>query len=112
MAQRGDHVIVHAWTGLEAIAYNTRNKTTGRVPQNLLNKHAQQECKEDKLYLDTSDGRPTIECPVSWKTGDYIRVWDREDDSNSRASGLCFNLASGHIGRFYTNASSSLKLVD
>jgi hypothetical protein len=112
MARRGDYVIVYAWTGFEAIAYNTRNKTTGRVSQTLLNNHAQEECKEDKLYLATSDGRTTIESPVSWKRGDYIRVWDREDDSNSRASGLCFNLASGQIGRFYTNASFSLKIVD
>jgi hypothetical protein len=84
----------------------------GRVSQTLLNNHAQEECKEGKLYLATSDGRTTIESPVSWKRGDYIRVWDREDDSNSRASGLCFNLASGQIGRFYTNASFSLKMID
>lgn len=112
MAQRGDNVVVYGWTGFEAISYNTRNKTTGRVSQTLLDMDKQEECKGGELYLATLDGRPTDECPVSWKKGNYIRIWNQEDESNSRASGFCFNLASGQIGRFYTNASFSLKLVD
>jgi hypothetical protein len=72
----------------------------------------QEEWKGDKLYLATSDRPLTDDYPVSWEKGDYIRVWDREDDSHSRASGFCFNLASGQIGRFYTNALFSLKLMD
>jgi hypothetical protein len=105
-------VIVYARIGFQAIAYNIRNKTTGRISQDLLDMNKREEWKGDKLYRATSDGRPTDDCPVSWERGDHIRVWEREDDSHSRASGLCFNLASGQIGRFYTNASFSLKLID
>jgi hypothetical protein len=112
IVRAGDHVIVYARIGFEAIAYNTRNKTAGRISEELLDMSKQEEWKGDKLYLATSNGRPTDDCPVSWKKGDHIRVWERKDDSHSRANGFCFNLASGQIGRFNTDASFSLKLMD
>ena len=111
MARRGDNVIVYGWTGFEAIAYNTRDKTTGRISRILLDTDRQEEVKVENLHLAMSDGCPTDEGPVSWKKGNYIRVWERKNDPHSQASGFCFNLASGQIGRFYTNSSFSLKLV-
>ncbi|KAK7177533.1 hypothetical protein PSPO01_16416 [Paraphaeosphaeria sporulosa] len=112
MARRGDHVIVYGWIGFEAIAYNARNKTTGTISRTLLNTDKDEEYKDSKLYRATQDGRSTIEYPVSWKNGDYIRVMERDTDSYSYASGICFNLASGQIGQFYTNVAYTLKLVD
>lgn len=98
MARRGDYVIVYRWTGFEAIAYNTRNKTNGTISQPLLNTEKGEEYRENNLYQTTVDGRPSIENPVSWKKGEYIRILDREEDSHLYGSGVCFNLASGKIG--------------
>jgi hypothetical protein len=112
MARRGDYVIVYGWIGFEAIAYNTRNKTTGIISQPLLSMEKGKKYRENNLYRTTVDGRPSIEYPVSWKKGEYIRIVDREEDSHSYGSGVCFDLASGKIGRFYTDAAYTLKLAD
>lgn len=113
VARRDDDVVVYAWANncTEAIAYNTRNKTTGRVASDLLDMSNTEEFREDKLYLATSDEKSTALGHVTWNAGDYVRVWNRVDGSHSRSSGFCFNLASGKIGKFST-MSFYLQLVD
>jgi hypothetical protein len=113
VAKRDDHIIVHAWAKnyTEAIAYNTRNKTTGRITMDLLDMSKTEAFEEDKLYMATSDERSTSLGHVTWKAGDCIRVWNREDSAHSRSSGFCFNLASGQVGKFST-MSFYLELID
>lgn len=113
VAHCGDDVVVYAWAekNTEAVVYNTRNRTSGRISINLLGTSKTELIHQDKLYMATSDERAALVGHVSWKAGDYIRVWDRVNGSHSRCSGFCFNLASGQIGEFST-ASSDLELVD
>jgi hypothetical protein len=113
VAAPDDQIIVYAWAGnyTEAIAYNTRNKTTGRIPKDLLDMTKTEAVQVDRLYMVTSDEQPASLDHVTWKAGDYIRVWDRKDGSYPRCTGLCFNLASGKIGQFST-MYYSLKPVD
>lgn len=67
--------------------------------------------EEDKLYMATADESSTSLGYVTWKAGDYIRVWNSEYGAHARSSGFCFNLASGQIGKFST-ISYYLKLVE
>jgi hypothetical protein len=113
VAQRGDDVVVYAWAEnrTEAVVYNTRNRTSGRIPTTLLATSKTELVHQDSLYMATLDERATSVCHVPWKAGDYIRVWNRVNGSHSRCSGFCFNVASGQIGKFST-MSPSLELVD
>jgi hypothetical protein len=113
VACRDDDVVVYAWAEncTEAVAYNTRNKTTGRIPKVLLDMSKIEPFNQDRLYMARLEERSTSVDHVSWEAGDYIRVWDRVNCSHSRCSGVCFNLASGQLGNFLT-MSPSLELVD
>ena len=112
-ANSGDHVVVFAWTNeqTEAIAYNPRNKTCGRIAADLLKKADSKPFTNTKLCMSTSDELRSSFGHVKWRAGDYMRVWDREDKSHSRSEGFCFNVATGEIGRFNTT-SFSLKVID
>ncbi|KAF2193570.1 hypothetical protein K469DRAFT_712347 [Zopfia rhizophila CBS 207.26] len=113
VANSGDQVVVFAWTKnhTEAIAYNPRNKTAGRIPADLLEKGDSKPFTNTKLCMTTSDERPNPLGLVKWKAGDYVRVWNREDKSHARSNGFCFNLATGEIGKFDT-MSFFLQVID
>jgi hypothetical protein len=113
VANPGDQVVVFAWTNnrTEAIAYNLRNKTTGRIPADLLVKEDSKPFTDTKLCMPTSDESADSLGHVKWKAGDYIRVWDREDQSHARSIGFCFNLATGEIGKFHAICFSP-KVID
>lgn len=113
VADSGDQVVVFAWTNncIEAIAYNPRNKTAGRILGNLLDRRNSMPFTDTKLYITKSNESPDTLGHVKWKAGEYVRVWNREDKRNARCEGFCFNVATGGIGRFETG-SSSLKLID
>jgi hypothetical protein len=113
VAQCGDDVVVYAWAEnrTEAVVYNTRNRTSGRIPITLLDTSKTELVHQNSLYMATLDERTASVVHVPWKAGDYIRVWGRANGDYSRCSGFCFNVASGQIGKFST-MSSSLELVD
>jgi len=113
VANSGDQVVVFAWTNnhTEAITYNLRNKTAGRILANLLEKGDSKPFTDIKLCMSTSDeSHPSIG-QVKWKAGDYVMVWNREEKSHARSEGFGFNLATGEIGNFNT-ISSSLKVIN
>jgi hypothetical protein len=107
-ANSGDRVIVFAWTNnrTEAIAYNPRNKTAGRIPVDLLEKEGSEPFTDTKLCMATSNESSSSLGHVNWKAGDYIRTWNREDKSHAVSEGFCFNLATGGIGRFHATCFS------
>ncbi|KAL1612076.1 hypothetical protein SLS60_000299 [Paraconiothyrium brasiliense] len=113
VARRGDQVVVYGWAEdyTEAIVFNTRNETTGRISGSFLDKSQKEVSDEDNLYLITIDEIQVALGHVKMKAGDYIRVWNREDGRNQRTTGLCFNMASGQIGKLFA-WTSSLKLVN
>lgn len=113
VANSGDRVVVFAWTNnrTEAIAYNPRNKTAGRISADLLEKGDSKPFTDTKLCMTSSNESPNAFGYVKWKAGDYIRVWNREDKSHSVSEGVCFNLTTGGIGKFHTT-SFSLTLID
>jgi hypothetical protein len=113
VANSDDQVVVFAWTNnhTEAIAYNPRNKTTGRIPADLLEEGDSKPFTDTKLYMPTSDEQHGSRGCIKWKEGDYVRVWNREDRSHARSDGFGYNLATGEIGKFNTT-SFSLKVID
>lgn len=113
LANSGDQIVVFAWTSnrTEAIAYNSRNKTVGRVPTSLLEYGGSNPFTDTKLYMTKSDQSRDSLGHVKWKAGDYVRVWNREDKKHSQSAGFCFNIATGGIGKFDTT-SFSLILID
>ncbi|KAJ6276574.1 hypothetical protein J3E71DRAFT_187083 [Bipolaris maydis] len=108
VANAGDRVIVFAWTNnrTEAIAYNPRNKTAGRISVDLLDEGESEPFIDTTLCMTTSSESHSSFGHVVWKAGDYIRVWNREDKSHAVSEGFCFNLATGAIGRFHTTCFS------
>jgi hypothetical protein len=113
VANPSDRVIVFAWTNnrTEAIAYNPRNKTAGRIPVNLLDKGDSEPFTDTKLCMTTSDENAWSLGHVKWKAGDYIRVWNRENKSHAVSEGFCFNLATGGIGKFRVTCFS-LRIIN
>ncbi|KAF2441480.1 hypothetical protein P171DRAFT_497714 [Karstenula rhodostoma CBS 690.94] len=109
VARPGDRVIVYGWAknGSEAIAYNARNDTTGRIPTLVLDV-VHQEPVETKLYMVAADQPFTSELKVTLKAGDFIRMWNCVHGPNVW-SGMCFNLASGQIGKY---SSLPMKFVE
>lgn len=108
VASSGDWVIVFAWTNnrTEAIAYNPRNKTAGRISVDLLEEGDSEPFTDTKICKTTSNESHSSLGHVKWKAGDYIRMWNREDKSHAVSEGVCFNLATGEIGRFHTTCFS------
>jgi hypothetical protein len=102
LANCGDSIVVFAYTDdkSEAIAYNQRNGTAGRLPANLVNEHMSQSFPGSKMYVATSDIGPMSPSLVGWKEGYYIRIWDRKNEKGAMCSGFCFVLATGRIGKF------------
>jgi hypothetical protein len=112
VAREGDHVIVFAWAKdlHEAIAYNTRNKTTGHIPVMSLDGSKKELFPGSDLHMVAYDVPSKSVDGVALTAGDYIRVWDSRSLVGSKA-GVCFNLASGRIGKFET-VWTALNLVD
>jgi hypothetical protein len=102
VANPGDRVIVFAWTSnrTEAIAYNPRNKTAGRIPIDVLKKEDSEPFTDTRLCMTTSNESSSSLGHVNWRAGDYM-TWNREDKSHAVSEGFCFNLATGGIGRFH-----------
>jgi hypothetical protein len=113
LANCGDSIVVFAYTDdkSEAIGYNPRNGTAGRLPANLVNEHMSQSFPGSKMCVATSDTGTLSPSFVGWKEGDYIRIWDRKNEKGAMCSGFCFVLATGRIGKF-TASIYSLKALD
>jgi hypothetical protein len=106
VADSGDRVVVFAWTNnrAEAMAYNPRNKTVGRIPADLVKNEVSEPFADTQLYMTTSNESPSSLSHVKWKAGEYVRVWNRENHY-ANCEGLCFNVATGGIGKFHTKCS-------
>jgi hypothetical protein len=104
LARCDDHVIVYAWIDneTEALAYNPTNKTAGRVPRAVLDMTSNEPSDQDKVCLAKEDSRSKTLGHITWKAGDYIRVWGRVEHSHCQCTGFGFNMASGQIGKFNT----------
>jgi hypothetical protein len=100
-----DHVIAYAWLSSysEAAVYNPRNKTAGRIPRWLLGTSSPEKSNQGELYMTKADELGVSLGHVSWKAGDYIRVWGRMDNSDLSCTGFGFHIASGQIGKFSTS---------
>jgi hypothetical protein len=107
LANSGDRVLVFAYTndGTGTIAYNPRNKTAGKISTDVLDNANVEPFSDSKLYMTLGHESRASFRHVEWKRGDYIRVWNREDESYSRSSGFCFVLTTGQIGRFMTQTA-------
>jgi hypothetical protein len=103
VARCGDHIIVYAWSQdhTEAVAYNLMNKTAGRIPRVVLDMNSNEPSDQNTICLAKEDKCNVPVGYVSWKAGDYIRVWDRV--RGFYWNGFGFNMASGHIGKFTTD---------
>jgi hypothetical protein len=113
VANPGDEVVVFAWTNnrTEATAYNSRNKTVGRIPADILDKEGSKPVTNTEICMATSDQKHVSLGHVKWKEGDYIRVWNKESRKHAMIHGIGFNLATGEIGEFDTS-SFSLRVID
>jgi hypothetical protein len=110
VARCGDHIIVYAWSQdhTEAVAYNLINKTAGRIPRKVLEMSSNEPYDQDMICLAKEDKCKATVGHVSWKAGDYIRVWERVH--GFYLNGFGFNMASGQIGKF-TTAADNLESV-
>jgi hypothetical protein len=123
LARRDDYVIVYAWVEnktekvswgedkTEAVAYNLTNKTAGRIPRAVLEVYSSEPYDQDKMCLAQEDVRTLSLGHITWKAGDYIRVWGRVEHPRSQCTGFGFNVASGQIGKINTY-SGGLKPVE
>lgn len=94
VADPGDQVAVFAWNNnrTQAIAYNLRNKSSGCIPANHLQRVPSAPVTDAKLYMTKSALSPHGEVDhVKWNAGDHIWVWGRQDQSHSRTVGLCLS---------------------
>jgi hypothetical protein len=103
IARCGDHIIVYGWSQdhTEAVAYNLMNKTAGRIPRVVLDMSSNEPSDEDTIWMAKEDKCKVPVDHVSWKAGDYIRVWERV--RGFYLNGFGFNMASGQIGKFTTD---------
>jgi hypothetical protein len=98
LAEPGDRVVVHAWVdGKDAVGFNERNFSAGRIPSNFLGEKVPNS--EDKFESFVANGPNTHTLSsgrLDFVLGDRIRVcmWI------SKKSGVGFNLAAGKIGKF------------
>jgi hypothetical protein len=104
LARCGDHIIVYAWfySPTEAVAYNPSNKTTGRIPVTALDMSSDEPYDQGNLCLAKMDEREVSLGHITWKAGDYIKVWGRVNYINPRCAGFGFNIATKQIGKFST----------
>ena len=104
IADSGDYVIVHAWVAENAIAYNPRNQTTGRIPKSCLEeKGSQVETQPDIAIISSSSTPYSSVGEVEWKAGDYLRIckWD----NSHKSEGIAFNLRTFEIGKFHCSVN-------
>jgi hypothetical protein len=100
IVKSGDQVEVYGMDGDEAIIFNKRNFSVGRVPANLLGRAS----SEDDLQFETFTARenyrgdPTTGHFLSWNVGTRILVCDWDNRKAYRGIGI--NLSTGKTGRF------------
>lgn len=75
-ANSGDRVIVFAWTSnrTEAIAYNPRNKTAGRISIDVLKKEDSEQFTDTTLYMTAPNESSSSLDNVNWRAGDCVRT--------------------------------------
>lgn len=100
MVRSGDRVVLYGRDRDEAIVFNERNHSVGRVPFDILGWIR----KEANFHVETFtarqnyDGDPSCGYFLSWKVGTRILVCCWEDRKAYRGSGI--NLSTGKTGRF------------
>ncbi|KAL2783704.1 hypothetical protein BJX66DRAFT_318033 [Aspergillus keveii] len=100
IVKSGDQVFVYGEDGEEAIIFNERNRSVGRVPANILGKDSAETDQQFATFICREDynGNPSTGYFLSWKVRTRILVCSWEDPKIYRGIGI--NLSTGKTGRF------------
>ncbi|KAL3479215.1 hypothetical protein BJX99DRAFT_222707 [Aspergillus californicus] len=100
IVRSNDRVVLYGTDGEEAIIFNERNNSVGRVPLNILGWVSPKADLQFETFTarENNNGDPSYGYFLSWKVGTRILVCGWENRKFYRGIGI--NLSTGKTGRF------------